>query len=87
MTFQRVQTGAGWHLRHVAANHEPVVVGEPLNDPDSVITALASLLQDAVRACGLDVALPASWSTDERDTVYRRLAFHALVDVDERTTQ
>lgn len=78
MTFQRVRTTHGWHLRHVAANHEPVVVGEPLTDPDSVVTALASVFRDVLAECRMPPL---------HEDALRHIALHALFDVDERTPE
>lgn len=39
--WQRVRTNAGYHLRLVGANNEIVLSGEPLNNRDDVLKALA----------------------------------------------
>ena len=77
-TFQRVRTQSGWHLVLRAANHEPVIVGEPLTDPDSVTTALASVLRTADTILDRPI-----WP----DHIYLTAAAAALSDVDERTQE
>ena len=79
-TFQRVRTKAGWHLVLRAANHEPVIVGEPLTDPDSVVTALAAVIRTSVHLIGFHVG-------ELEEDLIRHAAFHALIDVDERTQE
>lgn len=41
--FEVIQTQAGFHVVIVGGNHEPIAVGEPLDDADSADNAIAAI--------------------------------------------
>jgi uncharacterized protein YegP (UPF0339 family) len=46
--WEIVRTDAGWHVRFVAANGEPVVTGEVLSSRQDALKAIASVCGDDV---------------------------------------
>lgn len=80
-TWQNVHTPAGWHLRLVGGNGEPLSTSEVLEDPDTVLNNLHATLRAAVallRSEGIHVTSPDTFEATDMDL--RLAAHHALTD-------